>query len=83
MYTECNHFLFNECMGLLGVCGLGVRLQGMESDNLRKFYRMAELDTGVLVAQVFPLAPAKNILQRGDVILSMDGIRVSPLLPIS
>ena len=60
-----------------GVCGLGVRLQGMESDHLRKYYGMNDSDTGVLVAEVLPLAPAREMLQRGDVILSMDGIRVS------
>jgi S1-C subfamily serine protease len=49
----------------------------MESDHLRKFYGMSEADTGVLVAEVFPLAPARDMLKKGDVILSMDGIRVS------
>lgn len=38
---------------------------------------MSDTDTGVLVAQIFPLSPAKGILHAGDVILSIDDIRVS------
>lgn len=60
-----------------GVCGLGVRLQAMENDNLRKFYGMTDADTGVLVAFVNPLTPAGSLLRKGDVVLDMDGIRVS------
>lgn len=60
-----------------GVCGIGVRLQSMENEKLRTHFRMSESHTGVRVLGVAPLAPAAAILQTGDVILSVDGIRVA------
>ncbi len=59
-----------------GVCGLGIRLQGMENDVLRNHYGMTSTETGVLVLNTAPLAPSQPLLQRGDVILSIDGTRV-------
>lgn len=60
-----------------GVCGLGVRLQALENEALRRYYGMGETDTGVLVLSIADTAPAKNVLEVGDVLLSLDGIRIS------
>ena len=60
-----------------GVCGLGVRLQPMENDQLRSFFGMHENDTGVLVLSTAPTAPATALLQKGDVVLEVDSIRVA------
>jgi len=60
-----------------GVCGLGVRLQAMENDQLRAHFSMAAEDTGVLVTSIAPTAPAHAILQKGDVLMEVDGTRVA------
>ena len=60
-----------------GVCGLGVRLQPMENDQLRSYFGMHENDTGVLVLSTAPTAPASALLQKGDVVLEVDSIRVA------
>ena len=67
-----------------GVCGLGVRMQGLESESLRRHCRMQPGQTGVMIASIAPLAPANKHLMRGDVLLSVDGITVSyhPILTI-
>lgn len=51
----------------------------MENDDIRRFHGLSDPDTGVIVVELYPLAPAKNVLQLGDVVLSIDDIRVSPL----
>ena len=60
-----------------GVCGLGVRLQPMENDQLRSYFGMQENDTGVLVLSTAPTAPASAFLEKGDVVLEVDSIRVA------
>jgi S1-C subfamily serine protease len=74
-----NHFLEDvEKHGKYsGVCGLGVRLQGMENEDLRKFYNLKAGETGVLILSSAPLAPSAKVLQKGDVILEIDGVRVA------
>lgn len=44
---------------------------------LRKHFGMESTDTGMLVLDVAPLAPAAALLKSRDVVLSVDGIRVS------
>lgn len=52
---------------------LGIIMQGMDSPSLRKYYRMSEKQTGVLVTRVFPGSPADGTIRPGDVLLSADG----------
>ena len=59
-----------------GTPGLGVSMQQMENPDLRKSFRMEKEQTGVLVSRVYPDSPAKGILKRGDVILSVEKTRV-------
>ena len=74
-----NHFLDDvEKNGRYsGVCGLGVRLQGMENGDLRRHYKMSSDETGVLLIGTAPLAPSSKLLKTGDVILKIDDIRVA------
>jgi len=60
-----------------GVCGLGVRLQGMDNIQLRKHYEMDDRCSGVLVISVAKLAPVSSVLKRNDIILSIDGIKIA------
>ena len=60
-----------------GVCGLGVRLQGMENEMLRKHHGMASHETGVLVLSAAPLCPAATMLLKNDVLLKVDDIRIA------
>ncbi len=74
-----NHFLedVKRHGRYTGVSGLGVRLQALENEAIRRRKGMEEGDTGVLVISVAETAPAKKVLQVGDVLLSVDGIRIS------
>lgn len=60
-----------------GVCGLGVRLQGLESDSLRRHCGMKDDESGILLTALAPLSPAANVLKVQDVILAVDGIKVA------
>ncbi len=59
-----------------GTPDLGVSMQQMENPDLRKSFRMKKNQTGVLVSKIYPDSPAEGILQRGDVILSIEDVRV-------
>jgi S1-C subfamily serine protease len=54
-----------------GVCGLGVRLQPMENDQLRKHFGMDVDETGILVLSTASTAPAAALLKKGDVVLKV------------
>ena len=49
----------------------------MENDQLRSYFGMQENDTGVLVLSTAPTAPASAFLEKGDVVLEVDSIRVA------
>jgi S1-C subfamily serine protease len=60
-----------------GVCGLGVRLQPMENDQLRKHFGMEVDETGILVLSTASTAPAAALLKKGDVVLKVDNIKIA------
>jgi len=60
-----------------GFPNLGVCMQYMESPDLREKYAMPENTTGVLVNQVIPGSSADDIIQPGDVILSIDDFPIA------
>lgn len=60
-----------------GVCGLGCKLQGTENEWLRQHFNLSSNQTGVLVLGTQPMAPARSVLKRGDIILSIDNISVA------
>jgi S1-C subfamily serine protease len=74
-----NHFLDDVKRNgrYSGVCGMGIRLQNMENEDLRKYYNMTTDDTGILVSGTTKLAPVSSLIQKGDVILSLDDIRIA------
>jgi S1-C subfamily serine protease len=58
---------------------LGTGLQFLESPALRASLGMLDNEdmTGVMISDVDATAPAAAVLQPGDVVLSVDGIKVS------
>lgn len=60
-----------------GFCRLGVKFQPMESPSLRKHKLLPPGKSGILVTKVDPLAPAFNVLQKGDVLMAVDGISLA------
>jgi S1-C subfamily serine protease len=82
--TVIDHFLkdVERCGYYSGVCSLGVQLQGLENKDMQSYYQMSVgadglRETGVLVLSVAPTAPAMSVLRKGDIILSVDGIRIA------
>lgn len=74
-----NHFLndVEKHGSYSGVCGLGVRMQGMENEMLRRHHGMGAGDTGVLILATAPLSPVASVLQKNDVLLKVDDIRIA------
>jgi hypothetical protein len=54
-----------------GYPSLGVSMQDMENQGLRKYYQMEEGLSGVLINQIIPASPADGHLQAGDILLSI------------
>lgn len=59
-----------------GFCDIGIQIQLMESDHIRKAMGMSQEQTGILVNKVYPLSDAINVLQKDDVILSISGSQI-------
>lgn len=60
-----------------GVCGLGVRLQGVTNQHMRQHYGLPpDSSNGMKVTYVATLSPAHSCLRLDDVLLSVDGIEV-------
>ena len=55
---------------------LGVSFQELRNPALRKKHQVADDQDGMLVVGVAPTSPAKDLLQVGDVVLSLDGVGV-------
>lgn len=60
-----------------GFPSLGVRVQHLENPAARRACGMAPDESGVVVDLVYPLTAADGALQRGDVILEVEGVRVA------
>ncbi len=72
------HFLEDIKSGKYdGYPSLGIRTQNIENEGLKKKYGMKEFDTGVLVTSVISGSPAEGVLQEKDIILNVDGKKVS------
>uniref|UniRef100_A0A6B2L325 PDZ domain-containing protein n=1 Tax=Arcella intermedia TaxID=1963864 RepID=A0A6B2L325_9EUKA len=74
-----NHFLtqYHLHKKYTGFPQLGVQLQHLENESLRKFYQLAEDTTGILVTHISDVSPAVNSLAVNDVILSVEGIQIA------
>jgi S1-C subfamily serine protease len=60
-----------------GIPKLGISYQSMDNPDMRDFYGMGEEQTGIYVRRVRPGSPAEGQIVEGDVILSIDGVRVA------
>ena len=68
-----NHFIDDVVrhQKFSGICALGVRFQGMESNILRTYHGMSHIETGVMVAEVMPLSSASQKLMKNDIMLGI------------
>ena len=55
-----------------GYPSLGISVQDMENEGLRKYYQMEEDMSGVLINQIVPGSPADGNLEIGDILLSIE-----------
>ncbi|MEM4409608.1 MAG: serine protease, partial [Candidatus Caldarchaeum sp.] len=60
-----------------GFPSIGVKLQAMENDDLKRRFSMPEENTGVLVVGTVSGSPSAGKLRFGDIILEVDGYKVA------
>ena len=56
-----------------GFPSLGISIQTMENPDMKRKYGLNDEQTGILVNRIYPGSPAEGILQRGDILLSVEG----------
>jgi S1-C subfamily serine protease len=59
-----------------GFCELGVTIQHLECEHMRRALGMTNGQTGVLLNKVLPLADAANYLRKDDVLLAIDDVPI-------
>src|SRR5204862_7816545 len=59
------------------VPGLGISTQNLENQALRDWLRMNSHDSGVLITAVQFGTTAWGVLQKGDVLLELDGMKIA------
>jgi len=74
-----HHFLtdYGRTGGFSGFPALGIQWQRMESDALRRAYKMGKGQKGVLVRSVNATSAAATALQPDDVLLAFDGVEIA------
>lgn len=74
-----NHFLsdFEGSGRFRGFCDCGFEWQRMDSPSLRRYFDMKDEDSGVLVRRVKKTSPAREVLRKDDIIVSIDGVSIS------
>lgn len=55
---------------------LGIDFDGTENPTMREFFKINNLDGGVLVTKVFPYAPADGNLKEGDIVLKVEDVAI-------
>jgi S1-C subfamily serine protease len=72
-----HHFLRDIIDGKYdGFPELGILFQKMENPDLREKYKMALNQSGVIIADMLIDSPARNILQIGDILMSIDNVQI-------
>ncbi len=70
------HFLADEMPGdpsrTQGFCSLGIFWQALDNAQLRDYKGLGER-SGVMLRGIVPTAPASEVLERGDVLLELEG----------
>lgn len=56
-----------------GFPSLGISIQTMENPDMKLKYGLSSTQTGILVNRIYPGSPAEGILERGDILLSVEG----------
>ena len=74
-----NHFLtdIERHNTFTGVCNLGIRWQPIENHHMRTYFKLALKETGILVSATLKLSCSYDYLQRGDVLMSLDGVKIA------
>jgi len=74
-----NHFLKDvDSHGrFTGFGSLGITALPLENHQLRRYFRMQEHHSGVLVSHILPLSKAADTLKRDDVLMSVDGVPIA------
>ena len=73
-----NHFLKDISDKVFdGFPSLGVFTQKIENPDLKRKYMMNENQSGVLVTRIVPDSPAEGNILNGDILLSIDGNKIS------
>ena len=68
------HFLKDVEDGVCdGFANLGISTQELQSETLREVYKMTKEKSGVLVLDISEKSSLYNLLQKGDILLSIDG----------
>ena len=52
---------------------LGIAIQTLENPDMKRKYGLEDAQTGILINRIFPGSPAEGKLQRGDVLLAIEG----------
>ncbi|MBN2438204.1 MAG: trypsin-like peptidase domain-containing protein [Deltaproteobacteria bacterium] len=60
-----------------GIPDLGIRWQKLESGSLKAFYGLTREQSGILVTGIVFGSPAEDLLQEGDVLTSLSGVRIA------
>ncbi len=73
-----NHFLesIRRFGSFKGVCRLGIEVQFMENAALAEFKQMGDR-SGVMITAIDPCSPCCELIQIGDVLLSIDGAEIA------
>lgn len=56
-----------------GFSNLGISTQNMENETLRELYKMSQTQSGVMILDIAEKSSLHNLLQKGDILLSIDG----------
>jgi hypothetical protein len=71
------HFLHDvdpkDPLRCLGFCSLGVKFQSTENEQMRANLKLKDGQSGILICRVSPTTITTKFLQRGDVIMNIDG----------
>ncbi len=56
-----------------GFPNLGISMQTLENPDMKRKYGLDEEHTGILINRIFPGSPTEKQLQRGDILLAIEG----------
>ena len=52
---------------------IGIIIQNLENPDMKRKYGLKDEQTGILINTVLPSSPAQGLLQKGDILLAIDG----------